>query len=514
MRMIDENDPPETRIAKQAKIIEALMRRADRQTEVGPSAYNAFLAAIDLQEKLAAQSRDLARAATELETIRSERQRSRRNLVEALSSVDEGIALFVEGRLEICNDLFRWILPDLSKEVAPGLTLERYFRLMDESAHLVSRDGPAPGGAGAASSTVVGLRQDRWYQLSSQRTSSDAIVLLWTEITSIVRRNRTERDALIDRQADYLQAVFQNTRSGICVFSASGEVKMLNERFRRLLDLPFTAAQEGTSLEELLGRMRKRALFEDEAMLRPETWRRRLAEGRRLERRVRRRGGVVLDVSADRLPDGGFLIELTDATLESRTTETLENRVRERTAELTAANDELTKQYEKKAKVEEELRLAKERAEAAVSSKTRFLAAASHDLLQPINAAKLLISALKETAEGGEAMMVERLDRAFASADGLLRALLDISRLESADPDAVSPGRVNLGAIIESVNAEQAPLAAQKDVRLVAAPSSAVVISDPVYLQRSVQNLVVNAIQHPPPGGRVLVGCRRSGDAV
>ena len=524
MNLIDLNEPPEVQTARQAKIIDALMRRARRQTDVGLSAYSAFQSAIELQEKVAAQSRDLERAATELESARYERERTRKSLVEALSSMEEGLALFSEGKLEVCNELFRHLLPDISDRVLPGLDLDTYSRLVSQSAHLVTTDGgermlgavltPAEGGA-PMRSAIIELTSDRWYQINVQQTSSDNIVLLLTEITSIVRRNRAERENLIDRQADYLQAVFQSSSSGMCTFSASGEIKMQNRRFREILGVPFTVVQEGASLEGLLSFLRSRALLSDTAVLQPETWRRVLSGGGRLQRRVRHGSGKVLDVQANGLPDGGFLVELKDVTLESRTTEMLEKRVSERTDELTRANARLTDQYEKKARVEEELRLAKERAEAAVSSKTRFLAAASHDLLQPINAAKLLISTLMESAgETGLKPMIERLDRAFSSAEYLLHSLLDISRLESADPSAVTPSEVSLGAIMKGVHADQAFVAAGKGVQLRVVPSSAVVRSDPVYLLRSVQNLVVNAIQYTEPGGKVLVGCRRRGGKV
>ena len=179
----------------------------------------------------------------------------------------------------------------------------------------------------------------------------------------------------------------------------------------------------------------------------------------------------MLDVQVNGLPDGGFLVELKDVTLESRATEMLENRVLERTAELTHANARLTEQFEEKARVEEELRLAKERAEAAVSSKTRFLAAASHDLLQPINAAKLLISTLQEAAQDSHlSPMVDRLQRAFTSTEQLLHALLDISRLSSADPDAVTATEVDLGALMEGVFADQLPLSEFREVRLDVVP--------------------------------------------
>lgn len=524
MNLVDRNAPLETQIERQSRIIAALMRRADRQNEVSLSAYSAFQSAIELQEQVAAKTRDLERAANELESIRGDRERTRRNLHDALSAMEEGFALFTEGRLNICNELFRNLLPDIAYQVVSGVSLDTYFDLMTRSQHLLSTDRKIHHSAsrleqrkGSATvlSTVIGLSGDIWYQLSLQRTSSDNVVLLLTEITSIVRHNRSEKESLIDQQAVYLQAVFENMTSGVCTFSAEGKIMMQNGQFRAILGVPFTVLQKGTSLTRLLEYIKSNTIINDTAFLRADIWRDQLKRKGSLHRRVRHGDGRVLDVEANALPDGGFLVELKDATLESRTTEMLENRVLERTAELTRANERLTEQFEEKERIEEELRLAKERAEAAVSSKTRFLAAASHDLLQPINASKLLISTLQEAARDSElSPMVERLYRTFNSTEQLLHALLDISRLESADPDEVTPTEVNLGALMESVYADQLPLAEQKNVRFGVVPCASFVWSDQVFLLRSIQNLVVNAIQYTDPGGRVLFGCRRHGNKV
>lgn len=514
--IVDPRLPLEEQIRRQAKIIEALMRKAEGQTDVGPAAYQAFQSAIDLQQQIAAQS-------IELESARSERERSRRTLEEALNAMDEGLALFSNGQLDVCNALFQELLPDISLLVTPGLGLWQYFELMEGSAHLVSTDhrldglarnlmraptGPEP--RSAAVSLVVGLSRDRWFQLSAQRVSAESTVLLYTQITSLVQDNRREKEHLIDRQADYLKAVFQNMTAGICSFSSEGEVRMHNARFRDLLGLPMIMLLPGTPLKKLLNVLQSRNVIVSKDLVGLANWRNELGTEGSISRRISRSSGPVLDLHANMLPDGGFLVELKDATLEVRSTEMLENRVMARTAELTEANDRLTRQNREKAEVEEALRLSKERAEAAVSSKTRFLAAASHDLLQPINAAKLLISTLQETTRTtAYEPMVARLEGAFSSAEDLLHSLLDISRLESADPDTVSPSNVNLGALLKRMRDDQAPLAAQKSVQLNVTPCSLVVWSDPVYLLRSVQNLVVNAIQYTSAGGRVLVGCRR-----
>ncbi|QRF64904.1 hybrid sensor histidine kinase/response regulator [Ponticoccus alexandrii] len=517
MNLIDPDEPLETRLERQNKIINALVRRATRQNDIGQTAYSAFQSAIELQAQVAAKNRDLERATTELESVRVERERTRKNLDEALSAMGEGFALFTEGRLDVCNDLFRNILPDISPRLTPGLSLQGYFALMGDSRHVVSTDRQISSTAMAvpSSSLVIELTGDRWYQLSVQRTSSENMILLLTEITSIVRQNRSEKEHLIDRQADYLQAVFENMTSGICTFSAEGEVVMHNQQFRQLSGLPYTALQKGMTLTRLLNLLSSRGYIAERSLLQVDVWRQRLLRQGRVRRQVRSHAGQVFDLQANLLPDGGFIVELKDVTLENRATETLENRVTERTAELTRTNERLTQQYEEKARVEEELRLAKERAEAAVRSKTRFLAAASHDLLQPINAAKLLIATLKQNAaETVHAPMIDRLKGAFSSIEQLLHALLDISRLDSSDHDTVHPTTLNLGSILQGVFEDQMPLAEQRgvDLRMVSCPVH--VRSDPTYLLRSVQNLVVNAIQYSQPGGTVLMGCRRRGGKV
>lgn len=513
--MHDPSDPPEVRVEKQAKIIDALIRRANRQGEAEDSAFRAFQSAIELRERLEARGRDLRRAETELESVRLERERTRRSLVEALSSMAEGFALFMDGRLSVCNELIGNLLPDVATRIAPGIEMPLFFRLMTESAHFAGSDSRLRGiplrlKRDSVASAVVELRGDRWFQLNAQRTSPDNAVLLITEITDLVRRNRDEKETLIDLQEDYLQAVFQNMSSGVGTFSAKGALMMRNARFREMLDLPSAALRPGMTLRAFLGLLKSKGFRERGSGVRIRDWLAELNSRGRLLRRVRQGAEQVIDIQANRLPDGGYVIELKDVTLEVRSTETLENRVATRTAELTRANERLVEEYAGKARVEEELRLAKEKAEAAVSSKTRFLAAASHDLLQPINAAKLLISILSETTRDTEhAPMMERLSGAFESAERVLHSLLDISRLESVEADALSVSTVSLGALLAGIHGDQALVAERKNVRLDVAPSSAFARSDPVYLLRSVQNLVVNAIQYTEPGGRVLVGCRR-----
>jgi len=474
-----------------------------------------------LRAQVALKTRDLEAAANELESLRYEQQRTRANLDNALEAMEGGFALFTDNHFVVCNELFRQLLPDISEALTPSLTLSRYLDLMAASKSLLSTNRQSgqsetrtPNGMPVLS-IILELTDDRWFQMRVQPMKEDRVVLMMTEITSIVRQNRNEKESLIGAQAVYLQAVFENMTSGVCSFSASGAVIMFNTAFRELLGLPGTAIKWGMPLAEILSTLRTSALVGPYTVQQLKDWRDAMAAGRAFRMRVEHPKGQVLDLQANPLPDGGFLVELKDVTLQSRVTATLEKRVAERTGELTRANERLTGQYETQARVEEELRLAKEQAEAAVSSKTRFLAAASHDLLQPVNAAKLMLETLVQSSQDTPIhASVERLQRAFKSTEQLLQALLDISRLESATPDTITHATVGLSTLMQGVFEDQLPVANQKQVDLRVVPSSLCVRSDPVYLLRSLQNLVVNAIQYNHSGGRVLVGCRRKGDKV
>ncbi|SIO47380.1 Signal transduction histidine kinase [Rhodovulum sp. ES.010] len=519
--MIDRDAPPEEQIARQARIIDALIRRASRQHEVGDSPYALFQSAVALQGQVWAKTRDLERTSTELELARVDREQTQRRLSEALDALEGGFALFNEGRLEVCNDLFKSILPDISARILPGLTVEDYFRALQASRHLADPEKACRelaqairGPAGGASMTfVLEFENDRWFQISQQRTRTGNIILLQTEITDIVRKNRLEKDLLIDMQAHYLQAAFDHMTLGLCTFSRAGEVTIRNARFRELLGLPYTLVQAGVEFSAILRYVRDNRLVAADDMADADRWPADLRRDGRLRKRLHHASGRVLDLHVHLLPDRGFLADIADVTLESQATELLEERVRERTRELTEANRRLREQHDDQMRVEEQLRLAKAEVEAAMSSKTRFLAAASHDLLQPVNAAKLLIATLSEMAEGtAMAALVDRLAGSFGSMESLLQALLDLSRLESTG-SALSPTEFCLGTVMRSVAEDQAMVAAEKGLRLDVVPCTAWVRSDRQYLTRSLQNLVVNAIQYTE-SGRVLVGCRRRGDKV
>ncbi|QNI03999.1 PAS-domain containing protein [Halomonas sp. SH5A2] len=195
------------------------------------------------------------------------------------------------------------------------------------------------------------------------------------------------------------------------------------------------------------------------------------------------------------------------------TNETLEERVRERTQALSEANAALRQENRVRAEAEQALRQAKQLAEDANASKTRFLAAASHDLLQPLNAARLFTSALMQNITVPDTQRtIGHIDNSLQAAEELLSTLLDISKL---DAGALTPRRSHfaLADIFRPLRAEFEVMADERGLDLVVVPTQQWVDSDPQMLRRIVQNFLSNAIRYTQEG-RVMLGCRRQGERL
>ncbi|WP_431108777.1 ATP-binding response regulator [Variovorax paradoxus] len=148
-------------------------------------------------------------------------------------------------------------------------------------------------------------------------------------------------------------------------------------------------------------------------------------------------------------------------------------------------------------------------AEQAALSRARFLAAASHDLRQPLHAMGLFIDGLLPSATQAQRPAVLRLQESTEFMGVLLDDLLEISRL---DAQVLTPAitKVPLAALFDQLDAQHAPTAAETRVRLRWSDRGLAVCTDAALLQRIVGNLVANALRHAPPGGTVLVAARRS----
>jgi PAS domain S-box-containing protein len=193
--------------------------------------------------------------------------------------------------------------------------------------------------------------------------------------------------------------------------------------------------------------------------------------------------------------------------------ETLEKRVEDRTAALTIVNEKLQQEIAERRQIEAALKVAKSEAERANLSKTKFLAAASHDLLQPLNAARLFVSALADLDQDERnRMLLDNVDEALGNVEDLLGTLLDISKF---DAGAVLPeiADFQIGSLLGPLSTEYTLLAGRRGLMLRSVPSSCIVRSDLRLLRRIIQNFLTNALRYTP-AGCVLIGCRRRRDGL
>ncbi|MEO1662195.1 MAG: PAS-domain containing protein [Pseudomonadota bacterium] len=212
--------------------------------------------------------------------------------------------------------------------------------------------------------------------------------------------------------------------------------------------------------------------------------------------------GRYLRITGSPMPGGGYVTTFTDITQDKRreqalieANETLEQRVTDRTKALQSMAEDLDN--------------ARAEAEGANASKTRFLAAASHDLLQPLNAARLFLGAVDPGHQHNNQELLSKADRAVRSADELLKGLLDISRLDHSNVEP-NPVTIPLGPLLEDLADEARPMAQTIGLEVRVAPTRLKVSADPDFLQSILRNFISNARRYSQKGG-VLIGARRDG---
>ncbi|NML92181.1 PAS-domain containing protein [Novosphingobium olei] len=292
-----------------------------------------------------------------------------------------------------------------------------------------------------------------------------------------------------------LAASFENLPSGISVIDADLALVAWNERYVAMFGYPPGLVRVGVPVADLIRHNVRRGGFPGDVEAQVERRLERLrARQPYISERIRQDGRVIKSVGGP-MPGGGYLTSFTDVTEEAatraelrRTLDDMEGRVAERTEALSQANRRLAE---------------------ATREKTRFLAAASHDLLQPLHAARLFATALQRQVGEAQRPLVARVDRSIVAAEDLLRALLDISKLD-AGGITPSPEPVALGPLLRDIAEGMRPLAEEKGLSLTLASAQGWAMTDPGLLRSVLQNLLSNAVRYTASGG-IVVGVRRRG---
>ena len=370
-------------------------------------------------------------------------------------------------------------------DISPALPADR--RLLQFTERLLA------GAIGAASARVV-------ITAVLRKTGAEIgdVVLLLDQTSRAVRFNR-----------QLTEATLENITQGVSVVDAAQRLIGWNSRYVELMDYPDGMVHVGESVADLIRYNAECGRFGDGDAQREVAKRLKyMREGSAYRYQSKFLDGKVIEIHGQPMPDGGFVTTYTDIT-EFKSAENalveakamLEQRVADRTAEV---EETMLALQEAKAEAEE-----------ANISKTRFVAAAAHDLLQPLNAAKLFAALLNEHRRemtDEQSTLVARVESGLLSVEDLLSALLDISRLDTAAP---IPKREDFAVaeLFTALDAQFSQTFEEQGLTLRFADSKLCAYSDPALLRRILQNFVSNARRYTRAGG-VLVGCRRRGENI
>ena len=337
-------------------------------------------------------------------------------------------------------------------------------------------------------------------------------------LSALRRRSRTELEAVLQQHARELRTAqdgivqaaqradsglsssLEHLPQGVVIIDADLNLVAWNQRYVDLFRFPPELVQIGRPIEELFRFNARRGLLGpgpvEEAIARRLGH---LRSGRPHLRESEKEDGTVLEIRGNPLPDGGFVTSYADITTYKNAArelrslaDALEHRVVERTRDLEQARRE---------------------AEAANRYKTRFVAAAVHDLLQPLNAARMFVSALRgHLHEPAGRQVADHVESALQAQDAILASLLEISRMESGQ---LHPQLRDfaLQPLLDNLLREFGILADSRGLSLHGIATGAVVRTDEALLRRILQNFLSNAVRYTRRG-RILMGVRRDGQQL
>lgn len=327
-------------------------------------------------------------------------------------------------------------------------------------------------------------------------TSDDNADLSLAHVANIV----DEANQLFEFNRELLQAAVENVEQGISVVDADMNLVAWNTRYIQLLDYPPGFLKAGMHISQLLQFNVERGIIEGldlDSLITRRISHMQAGNNHYFQRTLP--NGIVIEIRGQAMPGGGFVSTFSDITKHieaekalQKANESLEQRVIERTQELAEAKSE---------------------AEMANRSKTRFLAAASHDLMQPFNALSLFTDMLKQQAQGSKLELIaDQIQASLGSVEALLSDLVEISKLDS-QAQKIENEPFALDDILSPLSAEIDAMCAKEGVQFTYVKTSTWVNTDKRLLRRVIQNLLTNAIYYTPykpkHRAKVVLGVKR-----
>lgn len=305
-----------------------------------------------------------------------------------------------------------------------------------------------------------------------------------------------------------LQSAIESAGEGISIIDENLNLVAWNQRYIDLFNYPLEYIYVGCPIEQLIRHNVERGLCgpgDVDAQVTKRLNYLKLGSPHNTERK--QSDGRVIHIQGNPLPDGGFVMMFSDITayrqaelVLQEANQDLETRVMERTQRLAEANRQLDE--------------AREKAETANLRKSQYLKACSHDLMQPLEAARLFTSALSSQTDLNQTQQrqVKNINESLKVANDLLSKLGEIARIENGN---ITPTFevFNLDILFSELTRHFSVAAEQQSVDFRVVPTDVWVRSDRHMLRRILQNLLGNAFRYASPG-KILLGCRKSGNRV
>lgn len=505
-------------------IRDALIGQVDRNNDLSGRVFRTIEPLIEVEGNVEKRIQRLARAMSEAKI-------ARRQLRQAIDSIGEGFILYDrDDRIVLCNRKYREIFPELEHLLKPGTHFQEIIRhaarigviveaVTDPDAWIASRSS-------SHSETRCQFQQllsdGRWIQISERATEDGGKVTIVSDITPFKRLEETSRLTRMAEQSEVLATTLASIAQGVVVFDGARRFVAWNSQAAMLTNLPYVELHEGTTVRELIGLLLARgARIAEERESEFLRWIGQVNKRPPLRLEIFYPGGRTVSANFRAMPNDGFVVTLTDVTTQyqaarmlERSKDELEERVSERTRELVTLNAALQDEVRRHEATAADLVRTRRAAEAASMSKTQFLAAASHDLLQPLNAARLYLFAL-ESAAGTQpeaVKLIDNIDHSLQSTERILGTLLDMSKMDSGCYE-IKLADVKLGELFDTLRIEFSALAGARGLNLRIVPTTAIIRTDPNLLRRIVQNFLSNAIKYTP-SGRILLGTKRAGTSL
>jgi two-component system, chemotaxis family, CheB/CheR fusion protein len=429
------------------------------------------------KEELQSLNEELTALNTQLqETL--ERQRSTSNDLQNILYSSDVATLFLDGNLNIrfftpaAKSLFRVIATDIGRPLADLTPLAADADLLADARAVLANLVPLRREVDTGDGTWY-IRRILPYRTHDNRT--EGVVITFTDIAEIKAAERK-----IEAARAYSESIINTIRQPLVVFDEGLRVLSGNHAFYRSFAL---------APEQVVGRQLGQGGVEVPGL-------------RGLLDRVKTEAAPIEDYEIEvELPLLGRRVLLLNA-----------RKIHDEPFEqgkILLAIDDITERKH----AAEALQAAKRQAEQANLGKSRFLAAASHDLRQPLQTLSLLQGLLaKKTKDADAAKLVVRLEETLGAMSGMLDTLLDINQLEAGivRPEAVT---FPVKDVLERLRTEFAYHAAARSLGWHVLPSRLFVHSDPRLLEQMIRNLLSNAVKYTERG-KILLGCRRRGDKL